>query len=200
MLAAMRLHAAVLALCLVAPGLAGGRTAPPRYHFAIAGVDAVASAPAEVSVKARAILAELLAARPEFVATLDGAPDAKAEPEAFRRWCERRKVEPYAVTVKIDRFDRTLAPNPQPGKSGQLLTVGLDVQLVGVKMPGSLLALAGSGGATVAAEVGARIRPREEEVTRDDALRAALTQAVDAALAELKRPPPKVKAKPRAKR
>ena len=195
----MRLAVAALAVATLAwPAHAAARRAPaPRYHFTVTSVVAVENAPSEISVKAKALLAEILAGRPEFVDSLEGAPDPAVDPSGFTKYVDARHIRAFAVTVKIDRFHRDLAPNDKPGKSGQVLTIGLDVSLVGTKVPGGVLALAGGGGATVAAEVGTRMRPKEEEVTMDDALRAALTQAVDGAVAELKRPPPPPKPKPK---
>jgi hypothetical protein len=191
----MRLAAlALLGLAAAAPAEAR-RPPPPKLHFVVQVVDAVASAPAELSVKTRTMLGDILAARPDFVTEIEGAPDPASDPAGFARQAERRRVTPYAVTIKISEFERSLVPNAAPGKSGQLLTVKLALSLVGTRLPGATLALAGSGGATVMAEVGARIGPREEEGATDDALRSALTKAVDEAVTELRRSaaPPKKK-------
>jgi len=195
----MRLAVAALAVALLAAPAAARLPPATRYHFTITSVVAVDNAPSEISLKAKLLLAEILAGRSEFVATLEGAPDPKTDPAAFTKYVDAHHIQAYTVTLKIDRYHRDLVANDKPGKSGQVLTIGLDLSLVGTKLPGGLLALAGSGGATVAAEVGSRMRPREEEVTMDDALRAALTQAVDGAVAELRRPPPKAAAKPKPK-
>jgi hypothetical protein len=200
MLAAiMRRHALPLALALVCALAGASRAATaPRYYFALEEVHAVDGAPAEISVKAKTILRELLAARPEFVASLDGAPNPASDPEGFKKLLAARKIAAYQVAIKITEYDRKLAPNDKPGRSGQLLTIRVGVSLIGSKIPGGVLALAGTGGATIAAEVGANVRPREEESAMDEALKNALVQAVDAAVVEMKRPPPK--APPKKKR
>lgn len=179
-------------------GLAGvaGAATPPRYYFALDEVRAVDSAPAEASVKARGILGDVLASKPEFVVKLDRAPE-RGNTEAWKKLLAARKLEAYQVSIKITDYARALAPNDKPGKSGQILTIRVGVSLVGSKIPGGVLSLAGTGGATVMAEVGASIRPREEELAMDDALKSALVQAVDAAVAEMRRPPPKVVKKKR---
>jgi hypothetical protein len=188
MLGAMRsILLALVGLLAAAPAGAERRAAPPRLHFIVKVIDAVASAPAELSVKTRTMLGAILAARPDFVVSLDGAPDPEVDPQAFRKYAVARHVTPYAVTLKISEYQRSLTPNTEPGKAGQVLTIKLSLQVVGTKFPGETLALAGSGGATVMAEVGARLRPREEEGAMDDALRSALTKAVDEAVAELTR-------------
>lgn len=185
----------IVALAVGATALAHA-AAPPRYYFALDEVTGPEHAPAEVTARARQLLGEVLAARPEFVRELDGAPD-RADAAAYRRYLAAKRVAAYQVAIKITDWARELAPNDKPGKSGQILTVRVGVSLVGSKLPGGVLALAGTGGATIMAEVGSKVRPREEELAVDDALRSALGQAVDAAVAELRRPPPKAAKKKR---
>ncbi len=165
------------------------RPPAPKYHLELAEVQATPKAPAEISVKARQIFGEIAGARPELVARLDGAPDPKASPTEFRRWLDDRNIRAFTVQLKVDDYARSLAPNDKPGASGQILTVKVGVSLVGSQIPGNALALAGSGGSTVIAEVGTSLRPREEEGAMDDALRDALTHAVDDAIAKLSAPP-----------
>lgn len=183
--------AVVLALALLgwgAPASAKRAPAPTKYHFELTAVTATSKAPAEVSVKAKALFAEIVAARPESV-TLEGAPDPKAQPTEFRRWLDDRGIKAFAVELKIDDYQRSLLPDDKPGHTGQLLTVKLGLSLVGSQMPGNALALAGSGASTVTAGVGSTLRPREEEGALDDALRDALTHAVEDALTKLAAPP-----------
>lgn len=197
--AIMRRLALPLAIALSCAFAGATRAATaPRYYFALDEVHAVGGAPAEISVKARSILREILATRPEFVAALDGAPNPASDPDGYRKFLAARKVAAYQVSIKITEYERKLAPNDKPGRAAQVLTIRVGVSLIGSKIPGGVLALAGTGGATIAAEVGANVRPREEESAMDEALRNALVQAVDAAVVEMKRPPPK--APPKKKR
>lgn len=201
MRATMILALVALVVALGAATLAGPAAAstPPRYYFALEEVKVTDSAPAEVSVKAKTILRAVLASRPEFIPALDGAPDPVAAPFAYRKFLAAKKVAAYQVNVKITDYARAVEPNDKPGKSGQILTIRIGVSLLGAKIPGGVLALAGSGGATVMAEVGSKIRPREEEGAMDEALKNALEQAVDAAVYEMRRPPPKVIVKKKRK-
>lgn len=170
-----------LALIFVFVASSAAAAAPPRLHFEVRKVSATGSAPAEVSVNAKAILTEVLTARPEYVASAG------------------KGVRSYGVTLNVDRYARSLEPNTKPGASGQVLTLSVGVQLVGESMPGGLLAMAGSGSSTVTAEVGATLRPREEEQALGDALRDALTHAVNDAVARLAAGPPKASRPPKRK-
>ena len=183
-------RACLALLALVAtPGVAAAiKAAPPRYYFEVSSITATDKAPAEVSVKARTVLGELLGTRAEFVTKLEGAPDPAAAPADFQRWLDRRRLRAFKVNLNIDTFERSLAKNEKPGESGQILTIKLGVALVGSALPGNAMALAGNGTSTVVAEVGMRLRPGEEESVLDSALRDALTHAIDDAVARLKLP------------
>jgi hypothetical protein len=123
MLGAMRATLPILLGLLVAAPAEAVRAVPaPKLLFIVKVVDAVASAPAELSVKTKTMLNEILAARPDFVTEIDGAPDPATDAAGFKRVAERNKITPYAVTVKISEYERSLTPNA-PGKSGQILTV-----------------------------------------------------------------------------
>jgi hypothetical protein len=181
-----------LALCLIT-GLAHAKPATPtpaRVHLELAEVHAVPQAPAELSVKGRDLFNELVAARPTLVAKLDGAPDPLRAPDDYRRYLDAHGVRAYAVELKVDEYARALKADDRPGKSGQLLTVSVGVSLVASQLPGRALALAGKGGASVEAEVGATVRPGEEQGAAEDALRAALAQAIDDAVGKLERAAP----------
>jgi hypothetical protein len=157
-----------------------------RYHVEIKGVDAVPNAPANISVKAKQLLADLLKSRPEFVPELEGAPDPAADPVAYRAWLTKNKMRSLSVTINVSTFERTLEPNTKKGKTGQILSYHIEVSLVGTQIPDDLLAVGGSGGSTVMAEIGKTIRPKDEEYTSDQALTEALTHAVDEAVTKLR--------------
>jgi len=175
-------------LLAVATGATAHAKPATRYHFELAEVTLAPSAPAELSVKARSVFTDLTAARPEVVQTLENPPDPAKDATAYRKYLDARGVRAFALKVKIDQYDRALGPTKQPGKTGNVLTIHLNVTLVGSQIPGDALALAGSGGSTVMAEVGETLRPREEEMAMDDALKDALGHALDDAIAKLKAP------------
>jgi hypothetical protein len=179
----------LLAFLLMAGGAAQAK--PARYHFELGEVTVAPSAPAELSVKARAVFDDLTRGRADVVQTLENPPDPSKDPAGYRKYLAARGLRAYALKLKIDEYDRSFGPTKEPGKSGNVLTVRLNVSLVGAQIPGDVLALAGSGGATVIAEVGPTLQPREEEGATDDALKDALSHALDDAIAKLNAPPPK---------
>src|SRR5262249_43829195 len=88
--------------------------------------------------------------------------------------------------AKITTFERSLAPNDKPGRGGQVLTITVEASLIGTSIPGNILSLSVSGGATIKAETGNRVLPREEEAALDDALAGAFKSALDDAATKLR--------------
>lgn len=182
---------AVAASAVAANAVAAAAKRPPkpkeRYFIQVTEVEVAegVTPPAGLPEKARAVLLDLMAKRPgEFVTSLAGAPDPDADPRAFEKWLERNKIKAFKVVLRVRSWSRTTAPID--GKNDVLLTVRVDVSLLGASMPLTTLAMTGDGSATVAAEVSSKIPPRVEASITDDALRQALTRALDQAVHELR--------------
>jgi hypothetical protein len=156
----------------VAAAPAAARRAPEQFYVELRGVDAVDNAPAILSVKAKQMFADIVAKHGNFVGDIAEA--------------RRRHLRAYAVTLKIGTFERSLAPNDKPGRGGQILTIAIEVSLIGTSIPGNVLSLSVSGGATIKAETGNRVLPREEEAAADEALAGALKAALDDAATKLR--------------
>src|SRR5262249_50322298 len=160
----------LLAFLLFGAALAEARpTRSPKYHFELGEVALASSAPAELSVKARAVFDEIARARPDVVQTLENAPDPAQDPAAYRKILDARGVRAYAPRLKVDEYDRSFGPTKEPGKTGNVLTVHVNVSLVGTLIPGGVLALAGAGGAPSwprSARPSARARRRGRWTTR----------------------------------
>src|SRR5262245_31831678 len=101
-----------------------------RYYLKVVAVEY------EDGVKAQALeqmvrdkFAAQLAARPEFLTQLDGAPDPKVDPEGFSKWATKKKIRAFNVRIKFVKYQRTLAP--MAGSTDQMLSVNVEVQLLG---------------------------------------------------------------------
>ncbi|HKA89951.1 MAG TPA: hypothetical protein VKE22_19955 [Haliangiales bacterium] len=148
------------------------KRAPERFYFELRSVDAVDNAPATVSAKAKQIFADIVAKHADF------------EPDPAQ--AKRQHLRAYAIAAKITTFERSLAPNDKPGRGGQVLTITVEASLIGTSIPGNILSLSVSGGATIKAETGNRVLPREEEAALDDALAGAFKSALDDAATKLR--------------
>jgi len=162
------------------------RAVPERYYFELVGVDGADNAPANLTVKAKKVFADLVTKRGELIPALDGAPP-RTDVEAFKAYLRRKRIRAYAVNIKVSSFERSLAPNEKQGKSGQILTISMELSLIGSSIPENILSLSVAGGATVKAETGQRVLPREDEAAVDEALSQALSTALTDAVAKLRR-------------
>lgn len=176
-------------LALVSAVAAGRKPKPPkvkeRYYIQISEVQVAEGIPAAVGEQVKTVFLGIMAQRPaEFVTSLDGAPDPAADPAGFEKWLKAKKLRAFNVALKLTRFERKV--EPIAGKSDVLLTVHVDVAILGASMPATTLAMAGDGTATVAAEVSKKVPPKVESAVVDEALHTALTKALDKAVTELR--------------
>jgi hypothetical protein len=171
------------------PLLVAAGAKPVRYELVLREVKLAPSAPAELAVKARRVFDTVTGQRADVVKPPENGPDPDRDPAAYRKDLEARGVKAYALTVTIDQYERSFGPNPEPGKKGNLLTVKLGLAIVGAQLPGGALALSGSGSATVMADAGATLAPREEEDAGEAALQDAFGHALEQALERLQAPP-----------
>jgi hypothetical protein len=178
---------------VVAGSGAAAKKPKERYYLQVTGAETAEGVPKELAEKAKATLADLLGKRPEFVTSLDGAPDMKADPDGFRKWMTRKKLRAFKVVVKLTKFSRELAPKPD--SKSQVLKVNIALQVLGTGMPDDTMAMTGDGVSQVGLEVGQKVRPKDEQVVTDDTLRNALSSALDDAVRKLAMGPPAKPAK-----
>jgi hypothetical protein len=185
------------ALCGFLIAGAGSATAAKKpkekYYLQVSGAETAEGVPKELAEKAKTTLAELLGKRPEFVTSIEGAPDMKADPDGFRKWMTRKKLRAFKVIVKVTKFSRELAPKAD--SKSQVLKVNIALQVLGTGMPDDTMAMTGDGVSQVGLEVGQKVRPKDEQVVTDETLRNALGSALDDAVRKLAMGPPAKPAK-----
>lgn len=201
----MRTYMAVtMAAVFLAGGLAGGvadakTKAKPkakpreRYYLQVDKVVPAEGISAAVADAAKATFLDLLSKRPEFVMTMEGAPDPATDVPGYLAYLKKHKLKAYTVELRVDKYERSLAPLVAP-KKGQLLTISVAVSVLGADIPEGSWAMTGDGSASIAAEVGTKVSAKLEERITGETLTGALTQAVDRALLKLtthKEPPRK---------
>jgi hypothetical protein len=177
------------------------RKSGERYYLNIVAVEY------EDGVKAQALeklvrdkfAAQIAARAPEFMTTLDGAPDPKTAPDAFATWATRKKIRAFDVRIKFVKYSRTLAPIA--GSNDQMLSVNVEVQLLGANVPMETLGMTGTGTGTVSAQVGKTVTAKVEDDVHAQAIDGALANAFDEATKQLRafKPTqaPKAPAKPK---
>ncbi len=185
-----------LAVLLVLPllllsSLATAKKAPPlkkgaeRYYLKVTAIEY------EDGVKAQALeqlvrdkFAAQIAARPEFLTQLDGAPDPKTDPAGFEKWATKKKIRAFDVRIKFVKYQRTLAPIA--GSNDQMLSVNVEVQLLGANVPLETLGMTGTGSGTVSAQVGKNVTTKIDDDVHAQAIDGALANAFDEAVRQLR--------------
>jgi hypothetical protein len=192
MMSRTSLAVALVALPLLfVSAMAIAKKAPPprkgaeRYYLKVVAVeydDGVKAQALEQMVRDK--FAAQLQGRPEFLTSLEGAPDPKADPDAFGKWAEKKKIRAFDVRIKFVKYQRTLAPIQ--GSNDQLLSVNVEVQLLGANVPLETLGMTGTGSGTVSAQVGKTVTAKIDEDVHAQAIEGALKNAFDEATRQLR--------------
>jgi len=185
--------ALALALALVIPLLAGPRAAaaaPKKFHFELVAVTPKPEVKADVAKNAvprvEGQIRKAFESHPQLVAKLEGAPD-KAQAEAYRRFLARKGITgAYLVTVEVTEASEEVEPTDRPNT--QRLSISISVHVLGETIPGRTIGFTGDGHARVKQEVGKRVRPRDREVTWDQAAEVAIADAMKTVFKQLEKP------------
>src|SRR5258705_4978475 len=187
----MRPLIALLAVAtLGAPALAGPHTkAKPKYHFLLHEVslgDGVAGdVPEFAQPRVKAQVEKAFADHPQLVATLDGAPDASADPKGYKAFIKKQKLAgAYKVNVEITLASEELeAVDDKAGT--QRLVVRLGIKMFSETIPDRVMGFSGEGSATIKQEIGKKLRTRDREFAWDSAAELAINDAIATSLAKL---------------
>ena len=204
-----RCVAAVVLGALSLTGAVSLAADPPkqRYYFELKAITPKAELNA-AAVKAATprVLAELKKAfehHPQLVVQLEGAPDPKADPDAYRQYLEKAHIA-GAFAVNVELTDATETSAPVADKPGaQEHETRLAVRMLGTRIPDDTLGFTGHGKASAKGD-GPKASERERQETWDQLSELAVSKAIATALDELNlaaktKPKPKAKAKPAGK-
>jgi hypothetical protein len=186
-----RLHVLLVALALLAGGLAPAEAAPKkRYHFELAAVTPKPDVKADVAKAAvprvEDQIKKAFESHPQLVARLEGAPE-KAKADAYRRYLAQKGLSgAFLVTVELTEASEELVPMDKP--NSQRLVVSIAVHVLGETIPGRTMGFTGDGRATVKQEIGKKLRPRDREVAWDQAAEVAIADAMTTVFKQLEKP------------
>ena len=177
---------------------------PPKekYYFELKAITPKPELkPEAVKTATPRVLAEIKKAfehHPQIVAQLEGAPDPKVDPDAYRAYLDKAHITgAYKVTVEIMDAVETLAPMAdKPG--AQRFEIRLALRMLGAHIPDDTLGFTGHGKANVTQEVGAKVPERDRQETWGQVSELAVSKAIETALEELTLAA-KVKVKPKQK-
>ncbi len=184
-----------LVACLCFPPVAGHQAeargrAKKRFYFEVTAVTNKAQLSAELEAmilpKLSAEVQKQLAAHPQFVAELPGAPSAKTDDAAYRKFLARKGIAgAYSVSVQLTSASEELE---QLEGRGQRLVVRLSVHLFGETIPGKTMGFTGDGSASIRQEIGKKLRPRDQEFTWQSAIERAVSDAISTFVENVSRP------------
>ncbi len=167
----------------------GKRATKPRYVYVVHGVSAakgVAKAPID---HVSAAITKAIEAEPKISHELPAdAPSHKSEPEKFKRFLAKKKLEAFRVNAEVVAYKKTIEENERGRK---VVVVHVDVRLFGETMPDRVMAFAGSGSSTVKLQAGRKVRDVDEKVGNRKAIKAAIKRALEASLQKLSESPKK---------
>ncbi|MEZ4359876.1 MAG: hypothetical protein R3B48_06820 [Kofleriaceae bacterium] len=170
-----------------APAHAGAK-AKKRYLFQISLVSPKKTLPEELEkVVLPMLTAEVnkqLAAHPQLVTELPGAPDPLENANKYRRFLKQRGLS-GAYLVRVDLTDASEEVEALEGRSKQRLIVRLAVHMFGETIPGRTMGFTGDGSASIRQGVGKKVRPRDQEYTWQSAVELAVADAISTSLAKL---------------
>lgn len=187
--AALGLAAAALS---PAAAEARGKRKNQTYIFSLYKVEMVEGVPGEVEEQVKKRLAKQIEDRDALEPEIDKkAPDPKKTPKKFERYLKRRNRRAFKVNVEVTDYSMDL--EPIEGSSSKHLAVHLSLRMFGETIPDRVMAFTGDGSATVKVEVGRRVRDRDREYANDEALKLAVSDAVDQSIKMLRMPAKKRK-------
>src|SRR5215813_13136190 len=166
----------VVAGLLGRPAAAGG-----KYYIRIAETEEPAELKSGLVEEAKRLLQQELAKRPEFVLEIKDAP---TDPDALAAELKKRNLKGYKVFVRLTHVGTSVLP-PRPGRPYKQLQAIVRAAIVGVTLPGEVMALGGDGESMSTTEISGKPRDADVASLKHDALADALSQAVDKALAKL---------------
>lgn len=189
------LASAVAAPLIVMGSPARAERKSARYYFHVGEIKAPESVDPALRDETARALREELAERSEWESDLGVGGDRQAEVAALAA----RKLRGFDVSVKVHEIKRDLNEN-QPGVGTKRVGVKVRLEVLGLTLPGEKLAFSGDGEASGEIEASERRLEGEARGLEKELLRAAVKQAVDAAMVKLSLPASKPKNEKRGKR
>lgn len=179
---------AAVAVAALIVGTASAGKKKKNYVFDITAIKLTDDTPADIEKLLSKQLSRSIKANERLIAALDeDAPDPSAEPEKFKKYLKRKNLEAFDVHVEVLSYEHSLEKMPEP-RTGQMLTVRIQIRMYGITIPGNVLAFSGEGSATVKLELGKRLRKRDSDVANHDAIELAVEGAVVDSIKKLDRP------------
>ena len=184
-----------LALAFIVSAPLRAEAAPKKkYHWALTKVLVKPEVKPEVGNEAQprieAVFKKALETNPQLVASVEGAPDPDAKPDAYRKVLTKKGIHAaYLVTVEVTEASIEIVPVEEK-KNTQRIVVSVGIHVLGETVPGRTMGFTGDGRATVKQEIGMKIRDKDRQFTWDSAAETAVAKAIEESFTKLAKPTP----------
>jgi hypothetical protein len=178
---------AIAAAALVVSSASAGKK-KKNFLFDVTAIKLTDDTPENIEKLLNKQLAKSIKANERLMAALEeGAPDPATEPKKFKKYLKKNNLGAFDVHVEVLAYEHSLEKLPEP-RTGQMLTVRIQIRMYGITVPGDVLAFSGEGSATVKLELGKRLRKRDSQVANHDAIELAVDGAIADSIKKLDRP------------
>jgi len=152
-----------------------------KYFIRIAETEEASGVKSGLTDEAKKLLREELTKRPQFVLDDGKMP---ADPDKLAGELKKRNLKGYKVFVRLTKVATEILP-PKEGRPYKQLSATVRADIIGVTLPGEVMALGGDGESSTTTEISGKPKDDEVDQLKHDALADALSQAVDKALVKL---------------
>lgn len=192
--------AALVAVLVVQPAVVAARpraatvAKPKRYLFQLTDVTAqpaVGDHAAELTAAVRAQTDKVLSAHPQLVPLPADAPPVDADAAVWKKFLATQKLDgAYRVNIEIMSYEEAVEDLDPGDKVDLRLTIRLTLRMFGETVPARKMGFNGDGSATIKAEVGRKLRPRDRDFNVAAAIELAVNDALASSLHTIETAPP----------
>lgn len=176
-----------------------------RHVFILDRLDLPKEAPAELESLVKTSFLKTVEAKPALLSALpEGTPPVDVNEKGlhgnkpFRKFMRKKKLRAYKVVVQVTSFEQPVTANEN--KPGNVIGCSVELRIFGETIPDRVMAFSGDGSASVAIEVGKKIRDRDRSYATNEALDLAVAEAISMSLTKLNAKPTKKKKRPKKKK
>src|SRR2546427_6311273 len=137
-----------------------------KYYIRIAETEEPPELKSGLVDEAKRLLHDELAKRPEFVLEIKDAP---TDPDALADELKKRNLKGYKVFVRLTHVGTEILP-PRQGHRYKQLSATVRAAIIGVTLPGEVMALGGDGEASSITEISGKPSDAEVASLKHDAL------------------------------
>ncbi|MBL4637276.1 MAG: hypothetical protein JKY56_25705 [Kofleriaceae bacterium] len=170
---------------------AKSKRGPEILIFQLAQVDIPKNSPPGLEALIRSKFDALMSKQPQLLPqipkdapSMDASVTDRRGNKPFRKYMKKHRMRPFRVTLEVKQLEMDIKDNPRV--AGKLISAKIQIHMFGETLPFRTMAFTGDGSATIAIEVGKKVRDKDKRFAREDAAEFAINLAIAASLQKLK--------------